>query len=100
MWLDITLLLYIILLSSEVVFIKIEAHTKRTKSEYQGNALAAFHAKAAATESVKIVEHMDEIYSTSAANDPLVPDFCHPDVLVTWQQSASKSKKQETIIIN
>lgn len=42
---------------------KIEAHAKRTELEYQGNALAA---KAVATESVKIVAHVDEVHSTSA----------------------------------
>ena len=34
-------------LLSKIAVIKIEAHTKRTEPEYQGNALAGFHAKAA-----------------------------------------------------
>jgi len=42
---------------------KIEALSKRTELEYQGNALTA---KAVATVSVKIVAHVDEVHSTSA----------------------------------
>lgn len=34
-------------LLSKITVIKIEAHTKRTEPEYQGNSLADFHAKAA-----------------------------------------------------
>lgn len=48
-------LLTAILLLSEIAVIKIEAHTKRTKPEYEGNTLADFHAKAAPTESLKIL---------------------------------------------
>ena len=55
--------------------IKIEAHTKRTEHEYQGNALAAFHTRAGAIESIKIVAHVDEAHSVSAKNDPSSPDF-------------------------
>lgn len=42
-----------------MVLIKIEAHLKELKPEYQGNAPAGFHAKAA-TESIKVVAHVDE----------------------------------------
>lgn len=38
----------IILLSSEIAVIKIEAYSKETEPEYQENALTDFHAKAAA----------------------------------------------------
>lgn len=34
----------------KIAVIKIEAHTKKTEPEHQGNALAGFHSKAAATE--------------------------------------------------
>lgn len=54
---------FLLLFSYLLNCIKIEAHTKRTELEYQGNALAA---KAVATVSVKIVAHMDEVHSTSA----------------------------------
>lgn len=53
--------------------IKTEAHTKRMEAENWENALADFHAKAAAI------------------------DFCHPDDLVTWQQSAPTSDKLKQI---
>lgn len=59
-----------------------------------GDALADFHAKTAETQSVKVVAHVDEVYSASKKNYPLIPDFCHSDVLAPWQQPASKSKKQ------
>lgn len=37
---------------------KIKAHTNRTEPEYQGDALAGFHVKAAPTVSVKVVAHV------------------------------------------
>ena len=61
-------------------------------SEYQGNALADFHVRAVATKSIKIMALVNEVHSASQ-NDRLLPDFCHPDVLVTWQQSAPESEK-------
>ena len=48
--------------------INIEAHTKRTKSKYQKSDLADFHAKAATTESTKVMTHVDEVHSASAKN--------------------------------
>ena len=51
--------------------------------------LADFQATAAATESVKIEAHVDDIHSASANNGPSMPDFCHPDVFVMWQQICS-----------
>lgn len=74
-----------ILLPSQTAVIKIKAHTKKTEPKYQENALADLYAKAAATESGKIVAHAGEVYSTDAKNDPLLPESCHPDVLATWQ---------------
>lgn len=56
-------LLTVILLPSEIAVINIEAHAKRIKPKYQRN--TDFHAKAAATESVKIVAHGDEVQSAS-----------------------------------
>lgn len=46
--------------------IKIKTHTKRTEAEYQENALADFQAKAAVTQSIQIVAHVDEVQSASA----------------------------------
>ena len=40
-----------------------------------------------------MVAHVDEVHSVSAKNDPLLPDFCIPDVLVTQQQSALQPEK-------
>lgn len=37
--------------------------------------------------------HMDKVHSISAKNVPLLPGFYHPDVLVTWQQSAPEAEK-------
>ena len=56
-------------------------------------ALTDFHIKAAATESVMIVAEVDKVHSASAKNDLSLPNFCHPDVLVTWQPSALESEK-------
>lgn len=48
-----------------------EAHTIRTEPEYQGSALADFQAKAAATESVKTVAHVEDVgHSASAKMAP------------------------------
>ena len=69
-------------ISQSKKFFLIEAHAKRTKFEYERNALANFHGKAATTESVKIVPHMNEVHPASAKSDPTLPDFCPPDVLV------------------
>lgn len=58
-----------------------------------GGALTDFHIKAAATKSVMIVAQLDKVHSASAKNDLSLPNFCHPDVLVTWQPSALESEK-------
>ena len=81
------------ILPSEIAVFKIEAFIKQTECEYQGNALAYYHTKTEATESIKIVIHVDEVHSASAKKDPSMPNFCHTDVLVTWQQSAPVSDK-------
>lgn len=73
-----------------IAFVKFEAHTKKTEPEDQGNTPAVFHPKAATTESVKVLVHVDTAHSAAAKTDPLCPDFCHPDVLVTWQQFIPK----------
>ena len=44
-----------ILLPSEIDVIKIEAHTKKTEPEHHGKTLVDGHAKAAVTDSVKVV---------------------------------------------
>ena len=44
---------------------------------------ADFCEKAAATESTKVVDHVDEVHSVPAKNNSLLPDFCHPDVPTT-----------------
>lgn len=56
-------LLNAILLSSEIAIIKIEAHTKRIKSDYQENLPPEFHARAVAPESIKILAHVDKFHS-------------------------------------
>lgn len=59
-----------------------EAHTKKTEPEYQGNALADSHVKAIS------------VHAPSARllpGVPSMPDFCHPDFLTTWQQSEAKN---------
>lgn len=58
-----------------------------------GGTLTDFHIKAAATKSVTIVAQVDKVHSASAKNDLSLPNFCHPDVLVTWQPSALESEK-------
>lgn len=68
-------------LPSEIAVVKTEAHTKRIRPECQGNALADFYSEAATIESINVV---DKVHSSSIKNDPLLSDFCHPDVLATW----------------
>ena len=63
--------------------IKIEAHIIGTEPECQRNAPPDFRARAAAIESIKIVAHVDEVYSASAKNEPSWPGFCHLDVFET-----------------
>ena len=73
-----------ILLHSEIAFIKIEAYTKRTEAENQGNALANFYTRTATTiESMKIVTLVDEVCSAAIKNDSSLPSFCYPDVFGT-----------------
>lgn len=67
-----------ILLPSEIAVIKTEAQTKRAEPECQGNILADFHAKTAATESIRIVARVDEVHFASAKNGPILSDFCCP----------------------
>ena len=77
--------------------IKISAHTKRTEPENPGSTLANFQIKAATTGSIKIVAHVDKVHSTSAKNNLSLPDFCCPDVLVTWQQPAPEAEKSRWV---
>lgn len=72
-----------VLLPPDIAAVKIEANTKRTEPHYQSIAITDFHAKVAATESKKILAHVDAVQSPSAKNDPSLPYFCHSDVLVT-----------------
>lgn len=85
-------LLTAILLPSKIDIIQIEAHTKRSESEYEENIQAHFHAKVAATQSVKTLVHVVKVQSTSVETDPLLPHFWNLNV-VTWQQSAPESEK-------
>ena len=72
-----------ILLPPEIAAVKIEAHTKKIEPHYQSVAITDFHAKAAATESKKILAHVDAVQSPSAKNYSLLPYFCHSGLLVT-----------------
>lgn len=63
-------LLTAVLLLSEFVVIRIEAHAKETEPEHQGNAPADCPGKAAPTESTKMVVHVDRVCSAFAKNDP------------------------------
>ena len=74
---EINELLTTIVLPSEIVIIKIEAHTEKTESEYQANTLVDSQAKAAVTESIKVVAHVNEIHLLWQKKDSLLPDFCH-----------------------
>ena len=87
-----------ILFPSEVAVIKIEAHTKKIEPHYQSVAITDFHAKAAATESKKILAHVDAVQSPSAKNYSLLPYFCHSGLLVTaavcsWIRETNMSKQ-------
>ena len=67
------LLLFFYLL--KLLSLKLKSTVKRM-NQYQGNALADFHTKAGATESIKVVAHVDEVHSAPAKNDSLFLDFC------------------------
>lgn len=54
----------------KISVIIIEAHTKKTKPEYQGSALADLNAKAGTTKSIKIGAHVDEAHPASAKMAP------------------------------
>lgn len=55
-------------------------HQIKAEPEFLESVLANLYA----IESVKVVAHVDKVLSASTKNDPLLPDFCHPDVLATW----------------
>lgn len=82
-----------VLLPSEIAVINTEVHTKRIESEYQGNDLTDFHTNVAATESIKQQYVWVKSILLLQKNQPLVPDFCHPNILVTWQQPVPQSEK-------
>ena len=67
--------------------IKIGAQLKRAEPRDQGNALM-YDFEANVADSIRIVAHVGEICFRK--NDPWPPQFCPPDVLVAWQQPASK----------
>lgn len=49
------------LLLPATAVIRTEAHTERRETETQGNAVAGFHAQAAATETIRLVTYVKEI---------------------------------------
>ena len=73
-------------MSVETAVIKTEAHTKKIEPEYQGIALADFYEKAAATQSIRVVDHVDEVHSVPAKNDPCCQTFA---ILVSLQQATA-----------
>ena len=75
------LLLFFYLL--KLLVLKLRLQLKKTELDYEGLTLTDLHAKAAAIESVNVVARVDEVHFVSAKEDPLLPDFCHPNVLVT-----------------
>ena len=85
------LLLFFYLL--KLLLLKLRLQLKKTELDYEGLTLTDLLAKAAATESVMIVAEVDKVHSASAKNDLSLPNFWHPDVLVTWQPSALESDK-------
>lgn len=70
--------------------IKIEEHTKKTEPEYQGDVLAVFSAKAAATEHRRW--HILLLQKVKIKMTLLLPHFCLHEVLITCQQSAQESE--------
>lgn len=47
---------------SEITVIRLEAHTKRAETAHQGNALAGFHAHAAAMEAIRVVRNVNKVH--------------------------------------
>ena len=64
--------------------LKLRLTVKRLHLTYPGRCLI----NKSSSRSFKAVAHVNEIHYLLAKNDPWFPDFCHPDVLATWQPSA------------
>lgn len=73
-----------ILSPSEIIKIKIKAHTKSTEPEYQGKSLVDFQAKATITESIGVVVHVDKVHSVSTKMNSLCQTFA---ILMSLQHS-------------
>lgn len=69
--------------------IRTEAQTERTEPEPQGSALADFTRRQ--RQHLYSVVCVDEVHAAFVESDPSTPVFCHPDILVTWQQPAPES---------
>lgn len=86
--------LVITLLPSAIAVIKTEAHTERTTPEYQENAPADIHAKAAPKRIYKDCGTCGQNPFCCCKNVPhCLRDFCHSDVRLSWQHSASDPEK-------
>ena len=46
---------------------------------------------------MKIMTHVDKVHSATTKINPLLSDFCYPDVLVAWQQSTPKSENSKWV---
>lgn len=62
-----------ILLLSEIAVIRIKAHTNWIETEHQENALADFHAQAAAAETIRVVAYVNEVLSAFEKMIPCCP---------------------------
>lgn len=93
-------LLATVLWPFETAVIKTKFYTKKTEPDDQRNSLTNFTPKAAATESTKVMAHVDEVHSASAKNDPLLPDFCPPTVLGTGLLLSQRNHDRQTMVVN
>lgn len=66
--------------------IRIKAHTKWIETEHQENALADFHAQAAAAETVRVVAYVNEVLS---AFEKMIPCPTLPFVILRSLQHSS-----------
>ena len=85
-------LLTALLLPSEIAVIKTEPHTQKIESENEEIPQLIFMQRQK-QQNLSRLWHVNEVHFASTKNGPLLPDFCHPDVLATWQQSSPESEK-------
>ena len=94
------LLPVITLLPSEATVIKTEAPPLKTLSQSIRKMLQlACMQRQPVKESVKILAHVDKNPFCCCKSIPSMPEFCHSDVRVTWQNLVLNQRKQDWLMM-